>query len=545
MIDLYVGVYYNKITVDFLIYTGDRQLEKRCIDCGHTYDRDLEKCPMCNSIKAEKVEQTEDFPELKGPPKRIRKKKKHKNKKALILSVCIASTVICITLMSVLAATSAKRSFGKADVLIDKGEYIAAIELLSRLDESKNKSIYISRAIERMQKDIEKAISDKDTAKAVELNEKYGGYIPDAEKNTEVIRQNCTHEASKEEKRTASCETDGYQRSICSLCGLVTEKIFDAPGHNYVNESTVEATCSEPGKIFKTCTACGKNDSETLSALPHTNLKKIKTPPTCTAEGEYLIKCTVCGEESSEAIPITDHSYISKVTKAATCTEKGEETYTCSYCSYSYTKETDSAEHQYESATCLRPKTCTVCGDTVGSKLSRHQWQNAGCTVPATCRVCKTTRGSAAGHKWVDATFTAPKTCSVCGATEGECVGSATLYVRSALPHTITERAADGTEYQKHKVTEVTYSQTLGYDGYIDIILYFSGEKTYDKDGEGREKYISIPYRIYDADGRLVTSGTASSSPLSLGEGYSEVRERVYYNFTSGVYYIELSDEAV
>ena len=75
--------------------------------------------------------------------------------------------------------------------------------------------------------------------------------------------------------------------------------------------------------------------------------------------------------------------------------------------------------HKFKNATCVSPKTCSVCGATEGEALG-HTWTNATCENPKTCSVCKATEGEALGHTWVDATCTVAKTCSVCGATEGE-----------------------------------------------------------------------------------------------------------------------------
>lgn len=74
--------------------------------------------------------------------------------------------------------------------------------------------------------------------------------------------------------------------------------------------------------------------------------------------------------------------------------------------------------HSWEEATCMAPKSCTVCGETSGSPVN-HQWQGATCTDPETCVLCGQTNGGAIGHQWQDATYDAPKTCSVCSATEG------------------------------------------------------------------------------------------------------------------------------
>lgn len=76
-------------------------------------------------------------------------------------------------------------------------------------------------------------------------------------------------------------------------------------------------------------------------------------------------------------------------------------------------------EHVWEEATCVVPKTCTLCGRHEGD-LGEHEWEEATCTIPKTCSVCDATEGELAAHQWEEATCTVLKTCSVCGETEGE-----------------------------------------------------------------------------------------------------------------------------
>lgn len=56
--------------------------------------------------------------------------------------------------------------------------------------------------------------------------------------------------------------------------------------------------------------------------------------------------------------------------------------------------------HTYKAATCTKPKTCSKCGKTSGSKLG-HSYKEATCTRPKTCTVCGTMSGNALGHNYV------------------------------------------------------------------------------------------------------------------------------------------------
>lgn len=48
-----------------------------------------------------------------------------------------------------------------------------------------------------------------------------------------------------------------------------------------------------------------------------------------------------------------------------------------------------------------------------------HEWVDATCVTPKTCSICGETDGEALGHTWLEkeTICTAPKTCSVCGET--------------------------------------------------------------------------------------------------------------------------------
>lgn len=78
--------------------------------------------------------------------------------------------------------------------------------------------------------------------------------------------------------------------------------------------------------------------------------------------------------------------------------------------------------HQWQPASCTKPETCQICGNTRG-EAKGHSWKEATCTEPKTCTVCKVTEGSPLGHKWKEATCTEPETCTVCKAERGTPLG--------------------------------------------------------------------------------------------------------------------------
>ncbi len=87
----------------------------------------------------------------------------------------------------------------------------------------------------------------------------------------------------------------------------------------------------------------------------------------------------------------------------------------------------DRKYHDYACATCITPKTCTLCGNTEGTALG-HSWEDVTCTTPKTCSVCGSTEGEPLGHSggvWFEIllptcteTGIKARICDACGDTE-------------------------------------------------------------------------------------------------------------------------------
>ena len=68
-------------------------------------------------------------------------------------------------------------------------------------------------------------------------------------------------------------------------------------------------------------------------------------------------------------------------------------------------------DHNFSNATCIKPATCTKCGETKGEALG-HSFGEATCTTPETCSRCSRTRGVALGHT---VTCSDSEPCARCG----------------------------------------------------------------------------------------------------------------------------------
>ena len=107
--------------------------------------------------------------------------------------------------------------------------------------------------------------------------------------------------------------------------------------------------------------------------------------------------------------------------------------------------------HDYRDATCFRPATCKLCGETKGEALG-HKWKAATCVTPKTCEVCDSTEGGLAAHNWREATCATPRRCTGCGATEGTVLEHSWKDATCAAPKTCancgaTEGTAPGHSY--------------------------------------------------------------------------------------------------
>lgn len=75
--------------------------------------------------------------------------------------------------------------------------------------------------------------------------------------------------------------------------------------------------------------------------------------------------------------------------------------------------------HIWQDATCVIPKTCSLCGQQEGSLLE-HVWQEADCRHPKTCTVCGQTEGNALDHVLTEANLQSPPKCIYCGEEFGD-----------------------------------------------------------------------------------------------------------------------------
>ena len=196
----------------------------------------------------------------------------------------------------------------------------------------------------------------------------------------------------------------------CASCGVTEGSEL---GHSWI-----DATCTEPKTCdrcmltdgaplehtwdvsdctqARTCTVCGETREAGFHTITATDTQHNGTCEVCGmtiygashtfGDDEF---CDVCGYEHT-------HSLTHVPAKDATCTTTGNvEYWTCSVCGNSYSDES--------AATLITETTIPATG---------HSWNEATCITPKTCSVCGETEGESLGHNMVDGT------CTRCGYSE-------------------------------------------------------------------------------------------------------------------------------
>ena len=221
----------------------------------------------------------------------------------------------------------------------------------------------------------------------------------------------------------ATCTTDGTTAGIdCSVCGAEIKKVetIKSTGHVYVKDETVsvDATCDTDGYYKGICSVCGDIKEEPVKAFGHIEEVTPGYPADCTLDGvSDGKKCVTCGVVLAEEAPIPalGHNLALDPSKsiAATCTEKGKNFMACTRCGYTEEQDAEPIDHTWGEwtevtapsceASGLKQRVCATC-ETVedeaidslgGHELVTSPGYDATCTEPGKtngteCQKCNT-----------------------------------------------------------------------------------------------------------------------------------------------------------
>lgn len=336
--------------------------------------------------------------------------------------------------------------------------------------------------------------------------------------------------------KEATCTAEGEKVYTCTACDDKYTVPVKKTSHNYVSKVTTAATCTKEGVETLTCSICKDSYTKSISKAKHNYSSKVTTAATCTKAGVKTYTCSDCKDTYTESIAKAKHNYTSKVTTAATCTKAGVKTYTCSACKDTYTEKIAAKGHNYTSkttaaATCTnagsKTYTCSDCGNSYKETISAkgHKWVDATCTKAKYCSNCKTTSGSALGHD-----YKSGDNCSRCGAAPS---------VTFIFPSTPATYSDYDSLYRKNTSCEITgISASLNYvsyDGTVDYEVLISGTCTYNREGNSVSTRMRFGYKLYDADGIVVDSGSVSTESVAVGEKFRD--DISFWNLTPGETY--------
>ena len=219
----------------------------------------------------------------------------------------------------------------------------------------------------------------------------------------------------------ATCGKDGYTDYKCGYetkhgatnpsCDLTWQEVLKATGNHTYGEWTVKtpATCDGEGEDHRICSVCNKEETRKTDALGHQWREDHRTG-NCGVAGDIYYVCERDPSHTkTEHVDATgNHNFNDwHQTKAPTCLEKGEEQHECTVCGKTETREVDKLDHVEELRGAKEP-TCTEPGYTGDKWCTRgDHLLEKGSVIPAT------------GHHWVDK-GDGTHTCPDCGATEGQ-----------------------------------------------------------------------------------------------------------------------------
>ncbi len=90
-----------------------------------------------------------------------------------------------------------------------------------------------------------------------------------------------------------------------------------------------------------------------------------------------------------------------------------------------------------------------------------------------------------------------------------------TTIILPTLPDTIADFSYSGKTTSAVKISNITYEINDN-----DLYIYFSGEKTYDVEGNKYSRACVVGWKLYDSDGYIVDSGTFYSPNIAVGEKF-------------------------
>ena len=342
--------------------------------------------------------------------------------------------------------------------------------------------------------------------------------------------------------KIATCTEAGEQEKVCSCGDKLTQSL--AAGHSYGEWVVVkEATCAQEGERYIICSACNDKKTESLSkSSTHTyNEGTITKSPTCTASGSKTVVCTVCNATKEESIPSLGHS----VDNTGKCSRCGLVTLNMTNSEIEKSKKIETMSHSVSEYS-----------DDIIINITLKDGDSYSVQVPVYVDVkIVDDNGNILYSKTIIKKSSQSKVTIDYDEITDAFTNTGTLYYTvyndyvsfdaiskelEKIPWTVTielpnvPQTISDTGYfaSSCKVTGITYEVSGD-----NVTFYFTGEKTYDKNGNSYSQSCKIGWKLYDEDGYVVDDGTCYTTSIKVGEKFKDASATAYNIIEQGKTY--------
>lgn len=370
----------------------------------------------------------------------------------------------------------------------------------------------------------------------------------------------------------ATCTAEGIETRTCG-CGKKETQTIAATGHSYGSwTTTIEATCQNAGEQTSTCTSCSTTKTETINKTGHNyDNGKITTAATCQNSGVKTYTCSVCKTTKTETIAKLGHAPNAN----NICTRCGlecpielnmtaSEIADAKKVKWISERSIDNLEDEQKFRLMFSLKDVNENWLKVPVVVTIKITNKNGEVVYKATRIVKASDYSGwtngYGKKWTAAAIYIPYADITPGTTSEGTVSfevyndyvsfnTSTLNISSGLPlkpttitiptlpKTLHEYNYSGSITSSVKITNITYE--ISGD---DLYIYFTGEKTYDKEGNRYSRSCTVGWKLYDSDGYIIDSGTFYSPNIAVGEKFRNEKEYAWDVIKPGeTYRLEIS----
>ena len=386
---------------------------------------------------------------------------------------------------------------------------------------------------------------------------------------TNPPKAKCSHSYSSAITKEATWKETGVKTYTCDICGdSYTEDIAKSNTHSYTSEVTKEATCTETGVRTYTCDICGDSYTEDIAkSATHSYTSEVTKEATCIATGIKTYTCDICGDSYTEEIAKTENHNLTRNGNCKRCglnstvilemneTEKSDASKVESMISWNKILTDNSGNYIVKfGLSSISGKIDASTLLAVPALIDITITNSNGAT-----RYAKTKEVKAVDYQMEDGYLVASVKVNVNELTvkneklaklyfsvyipgyrnfpENELTVPA-IIIMPNLPDTIYEYDYNDRLLTGVKITDISYTVNTG--SYSS--LYFTGEKTYDKEGDLYSRGCSIGYKLYDSEDYLIDSGVYTTNALKVGEKFKNGREYAFYQLLEAgkIYRLEI-----